>query len=58
MSEILHACCITSLCVSVPDYGVGTVDELRFRVPLVVGYEVVCLQPDPLLALREKAIVA
>ena len=42
--------------VDSPDNSVGTSDELRFRVPLMVCDEVPRLQPDPLLTLGQEAV--
>lgn len=44
--------------VRVTHHPVRTHDELRLRVPLVVGYVEARLQPDPLLAFGKKSIVA
>lgn len=44
-------------CTTVPDHCVCTDDELGSRVPLVVGYIVVRLKPDPLLTFGQEAVV-
>jgi len=42
----------------VADHLVGSDNELRLGVPLMVGYIISGLQPDPLLALGEEPVVA
>lgn len=42
----------------VPDYCVCADNELRPRVPLVIGYVVVRLKPDPLLTFSQETVVA
>lgn len=41
----------------VPDDCVCTDDKLGSRVPLVIGYIVVRLEPDPLLTFRQEAVI-
>lgn len=41
-----------------PDNGVSADNELGFGVPLVISDVVMSLQPNPLLSLRQEAIIA
>lgn len=45
------------MCPASPDNCMYADDELWPRIPLVVGDVVLCLQPDPLLAFGQEAIV-
>lgn len=49
--------CSALYCAAVPDHRVCTDDKLGSRVPLVVGYVVVRLKPDPLLTFGQEAVV-
>lgn len=60
--DSVHFCPLTGSIreqhLRLPDDGVGTDNELRFGVPLVVGNVVVSLQPNPLLTFGQEAIIA
>lgn len=53
----MHDTCAPAPCTTVPDHCVCADDKLGSGVPLVVGYIVVRLEPDPLLTFGQEAVV-
>lgn len=57
MDEDMEHILESAWCLLLPNYQVSAHDELGLGIPLVVGDVVVCLQPDPLLALGQESVV-